>query len=85
LPPGFHSPGAFGSAIGWGTFDETARRRASAITREEVVQLGITIELAHAWRDFYVNVVRETPRNPSARGRIEPMQRIIELLETVDE
>ena len=37
--------------------------------------------IALAWRMFYLGVIQETPKNPSASGRSELMGGIIELLE----
>ena len=45
------------------------------------MEIGVTHQIAQAWLDLYEYVIRETAKNPSARGRAELMQRIIELLE----
>lgn len=81
-PAGFLNRAEFGNAIRWGRFDASARRPAEEITFAEVKKLRITTELAIDWRNFYAAVARQTPRNPSAQGRIVLMQRIIELLGT---
>jgi len=65
----------------WGTFDASARSRIATLTRAELITNGVTLEMAREWRDFYAEVARQKPDNPSARGRVELMQRAVELLE----
>jgi hypothetical protein len=36
--------------------------------------------MARRWREFYETELRRNPRNPSAAGRAELMQRAVELL-----
>jgi len=64
----------------WGTGDEAARARMATLTKEELQRAGVTKELATQWRDFYREVARITPANPSAAGRADLMERAIELL-----
>jgi len=64
----------------WGTGDEAARARITNLTREELERAGVTKEIAAQWRDFYREVARVTPANPSAAGRADLMQRAVELL-----
>ena len=80
LPPGFNGTAEFGERIGWGRGDQQARKRASEITLEEIESIGITPEIAEAWRRYYEAVLARNPANPSVRGRIELMTRIMELL-----
>ena len=68
----------------WGTGDEAARERRGTLTRNELVDLDVTVQMAREWRDFYRNEIIRNPKNPSARGRIDLMQRAIELLEATD-
>lgn len=71
----------FGTKImRWGTGDAAARARSETLTREELEQAGITRQIAEAWRDFYRAEVSRNPRNPSARGRADLMQRAVDLL-----
>jgi RHS repeat-associated protein len=73
--------GQFGKDImKWGTGDAEARARAVNLTREELQRSGVTREMAEAWRDFYREVVKQTPGNPSAAGRADLMQKALELL-----
>ncbi len=65
----------------WGTGDAVARARIGTLTLAELQNAGVTAEMARQWRDFYTEEARRTPTNPSARGRIELMQRALELLE----
>lgn len=72
---------AFGNQVmKWGTGDAAARARMATLTREQLQRAGVTKELAAQWRDFYREVARATPANPSAAGRADLMQRAVELL-----
>ena len=64
----------------WGTEDDAARARIGTLTREELEQVGLTQEMAVAWREFYLRELARNPRYPSAAGRAELMQRAVELL-----
>ena len=68
------------SVMRWGSGDTAAQARISTLTREELERVGLTQEMAEAWRDFYRSESARNPRNPSAAGRAELMQRAIELL-----
>ena len=80
MTPGGGDMASFGLAMGWGSGSESARERMATITREQLQQIGMTRELAIAWRGFYDEVQRQNPLNPSAAGRRDLMQRVIELL-----
>lgn len=80
LPPGM-GPHEFGkSVMKWGSRDEDARRRIQTLTREELIDGGVTIEAAIGWRDLYLRELILHPWNPSAAGRAELMQRAADLL-----
>jgi hypothetical protein len=64
----------------WGTGDDAARARMRTLTREALEEAGLTQEMAEAWRNFYRQELARNPRNPSAAGRAELMQRAVELL-----
>ena len=83
LPPGAKSLADFGHRImRWGTGSDAARARVVSLTRQELESAGMTRMIAEAWRDFYLNVIRLTPNNPSAAGRADLMQRAVDLLST---
>ena len=65
----------------WGGSDAQARQRIQTLTREELVEKKVTLQMVREWRDFYRDEVVRVPRNPSARGRAELMARAVELLE----
>ena len=65
----------------WGTGNAAARARISSLTREELERAELTWEMAEAWRDFYRHEMARNPRNPSAAGRAELMQRAVEILQ----
>ena len=69
----------------WGTGNEAARARINTLMREELEQVGLTREIAEAWHDFYRHELARNPRNPSAVGRAESMQRAVDLLSGGDE
>lgn len=64
----------------WGTGNAAARARMSTLTRAELEAAGVTRPMAEQWRDFYRNEILRNPRNPSAAGRADLMQRAVELL-----
>jgi hypothetical protein len=79
--PGEMSIAEFGRAIGWGRGDDAARARADTILLPELYTIGVTLDTALQWRDFYIRELERNPANPSATGRIELMSRIVELLQ----
>jgi hypothetical protein len=44
----------FGDAL-WGSGVAEAQDRTTKITREKLIQMGVTHELAQAWYDFLLN------------------------------
>lgn len=64
----------------WGSGNAEARERLNTLTRAELIQAGLTQNLAVAWRDFYQHESARNPHNPSAAGRAELMQRAVDLL-----
>lgn len=71
----------FGSRVmQWGTGYESAVARIGTVTSEELAREEVTLEMAEQWRDYYQEVVQLTPRNESARGRVELMQHAAMLL-----
>ena len=74
LPDGM-TPAHFGHYVmKWGTGDEAAETRMDTLTAAELRAAGVTADIAEAWRLFYLEVVAETPTNPSARGRAKLME-----------
>ncbi len=65
----------------WGTGNDAARARIITLTREDLERVGLTWEIAEAWRDFYRHEILRNPQNPSAAGRAELMPRALELLQ----
>lgn len=81
LPNGM-SIAYFGHQVmAWGTGDAAADARIKTLTEEDLRNAGITAEIADKWRLFYLDVIRETPNNPSARGRARLMAVAKSLLE----
>jgi hypothetical protein len=64
----------------WGTGDDAARARIASLTREALESDGVTLQMAQEWREFYRRELARNPKNPSAAGRADLMQRAVELL-----
>jgi hypothetical protein len=80
LPAGIRTLREFGRMLGWGTGDAAARKRAAELTHSEVQAMELTVDIASAWREFYSRELERNPANPSAAGRIELMDRVLELI-----
>lgn len=81
IPTGVRNLNEFGASVmRWGRGDAAARARIETLTRTELDRAGVTLEIAEAWREFYRAEVARNPRNPSARGRADLMNRATELL-----
>lgn len=65
----------------WGSGADDARRRIETITQEELDQLGLTVELAKAWRDFYAECAQQGRGSDTAEARCNLMQHCVELLQ----
>ena len=81
VPSGLNVANFGSNVMRWGTGNAAARARIQTLTRGELVTKAVTTTMARAWRDFYISEVARNPKNPSARGRVELMQRAVELLE----
>lgn len=91
LPPSPTRPMA--DVMQWGNGIEgipLTRARTGTLTRAELVQGGVTRELATQWRDFYINEAARNPFNPAtgrgnpqAAPRADLMRRAVDLLGTV--
>jgi hypothetical protein len=81
LPAGMKL-GDFGKFIGWGRRSAEARNRMATISRSEIDLIGLTLEQAQNWVVAYEAVARLTPQNPSAAGRLELMEHIVQLLKS---
>lgn len=64
----------------WGRGSASARARLTTLTAEELRRAGITAEMADNWAVAYEAVVRLTPKNPSAAGRVDLMRQAARLL-----
>jgi len=65
----------------WGTGRAQNLARAGTVTLQEMRAAGITRQMAQSWRDFYSYVVQMNPANPSAAGRAQPMQHVVDLFD----
>ena len=84
VPPGYTLSKFGGEVVKWGNSSEAARARMESLTEQDLESmrsLGLTRARADEWRDFYTDVSRRNPQNPSAAGRVDLMQRIADLLD----
>jgi hypothetical protein len=65
----------------WGTGNAAALARAGTITLQELQASGITRQMAQSWRDFYSYAAQMNPANPSAAGRAQLMQHVVDLFD----
>jgi hypothetical protein len=85
IPPQVANTNEFGNLMRWGTGHVAARSRITTLTRQELQHIGVTLEMARDWRDFYLRVSSDNPSNPSADGRADLMRYAVQLLETENE
>jgi hypothetical protein len=82
FPRQFASRSDFGRfGMRWGTGEEAALARIPELTREYLISIDLTLDMAREWVEFYELALEKDPRNFSARGRIPLMQHSVELLE----
>lgn len=79
LPEGMTASHFGHNVMAWGTGNEAAIARMATLTAEQLREAGITAEMAQNWLSFYQEVIRETPTNPSARGRARLMEYTLSL------
>jgi hypothetical protein len=80
-PARFRNQNDFGKrGMSWGTAEQAALDRRSELTREGLIALGVTLEMAQGWAQFYRNETMRNPANDSARGRAALMERAVQLL-----
>jgi hypothetical protein len=65
----------------WGTGEEAALSRIPELTREYLLSIDLTWDMAREWILFYELALVKDANNPSARGRIPLMQHAADLLE----
>ncbi len=80
LPEGTETLRQLGKLMKWGTGNDAARRGKMGLSLSELLADGMTPEIAEAWRVFYSEVAARNPDNPSAEGRAELMERVLDLL-----
>jgi hypothetical protein len=59
---------------------EGAIQRQKTITVAELRAAGVTADILHEWRSFYLDEARRNPANPSAAARAALMDRCLELI-----
>ncbi|MCO6458210.1 MAG: hypothetical protein J5I93_23135 [Pirellulaceae bacterium] len=78
VPPGMTLP-QFGKAL-WGVGDDDAVAQTTAITLEQLTNLGLTLALAELWREFYERECIRGRGLPTSRARADLLKRCTELL-----
>jgi hypothetical protein len=82
VPPGI-TLSAFGEQL-WGTGPEAAKQRLAEITREELVQLGLTCGIARLWRNFYQQQAMRVRGLPTSAIRVQLLEKCLILLDCPD-
>lgn len=54
--------------------------RSPDVPAEELRELRLDVRGAQRWQDFYANVARLNPKNPSAQARVDLLQDIVNTL-----
>ena len=83
VPPGL-SPSEFGRKLKWGRGNDGARERMKTLTRRELEEIGLNVQMALNWAKAYEAVAQIMPDNPSAAGRTELMRHAAGLLQGDD-
>jgi hypothetical protein len=73
-------PGPFGDMLNLGTGGAEARAAMNALTRQDLISKGVTVDMAAQWALFYKNTAQLTPSNPSAATRFEYFKHAVLLL-----
>lgn len=85
IPPTPHNMSLpeFGQGvIGWGTGPQDAETRLKHVSKadvEKMKQVGLTVEIAKTWQNFYKNETQRNAGNPTAPLRAQLMKKIIDL------
>lgn len=79
LVPKGMTPASYGNTI-WGAGPAEATALMGARSADELRAIGLAPASAARWQDFYANVARLNPRNPSAQPRVELLQDVINTL-----
>lgn len=85
IPPTPHNMSLpeFGQGvIGWGTGPQDAETRLNHVSKadvEKMKQVGLTVEIAKTWQNFYKNETQRNAGNPTAPLRAQLMKKIIDL------
>lgn len=64
----------------WGVQAEGAKSLIGARSAEQLRELGLTVQAAQRWQDFYANHLVTNPQNAAAAARVELMDDIIRTL-----
>ena len=68
----------------WGIGLEDAEERLKTITRAEIVELGMNIELTQWWLEFYKSESMRERGLPTSAARVKLLERCYQLLTTSD-
>jgi RHS repeat-associated protein len=69
-----------GRSINWGQGEQGALNRIQTLTRQEVINSGVTRAEAEAAREFYRGAAKADPLNKTAPVRAELMQKVVDFL-----
>jgi hypothetical protein len=66
--------------MGWGHTPAAADAAIELLTAEHLTANNITIEVLHAWREFYLHESRRVAQNRNTLPRVRVLERAIELI-----
>ena len=70
----------FGAVMKWGHSPEKADAAIPLLTVEHLEHHKVTIEILHAWRDFYLHESQRVRHNRNALPRVRVLEHAIQLL-----
>jgi hypothetical protein len=66
--------------IGWGRGSADAVAQIGKLSADKLREAGVTVQMAQKWADFYGNEAARNASNPSAAGRAELMNHVVDIL-----
>ncbi len=68
------------NVMGWGRGSAEAVAQIGKLSADKLREAGVTVQMAQKWVDFYANEVARNANNPSAAGRAELMNHVVQIL-----
>lgn len=81
FPPGITTPAEFGQCVmKWGVGPTGAKQAMQHLTKEQLVNVGVTKQIAENWRKFYDDEFACNPKNLTEKYREQLMRKARDLL-----